>query len=98
MTEEKGRWKRLLLVLLVFVAIAMSMCAADCIAVFGFRRKPLFTPFRMTTDDGGSGRYGGYLYSFIIEGEFMPESPRKGVTDATLYVFGLKIAEVGSEG
>ena len=92
----KEKLKRLLMVILVFAAIAGAMCAADCISVFGFRRKPLFTPFKMTTDDG-SGRYGGYLYSFIIEGEAMPEKPRKVVAEAELYVLGIRIATMGED-
>lgn len=53
--------------------------------------KPLFCFCPFTADDGGSGHYVGLLYSFEIDGNFMPEDDPYGVTDYDFRLFGLRL-------
>lgn len=54
-------------------------------------KKPLFCMGVDLADDGGSGRYVGLGYSFDIEGNFMPEIKKPGVTSYRGYLFGEEV-------
>ncbi len=97
MKELLDKLKRLFLLVAVFLIISLAMCGVDSIFVFGLHKKPVFTPFKGRLDEVGNGQYLGFCYSFDISGDFPTSSSRDGVTEASLYIFGTRIAQSSRE-
>ena len=83
--------KKVLIPLLIAVLLWLAAGTVDIFRVIRFE-KPVFSAPCVTADDGGSGHYQGFGYSFDIEGNFLPEEEFPGVTDYTLRVFGLEVS------
>ncbi len=97
MKELLDKIKRIALLVGVFLLISFAMCGVDSLFVFGLRKKPVFTPFKAHLDEAGNGQYLGFCYSFDISGDFDDGSPRDGVTDASLYIFGSRVAKISDK-
>ena len=78
--------KKLFIILLVLILVWAAVGVADFFRVYYFE-KPIFCFAKNTADDGGSGEYRGLGYSFVIEGNFMPEDEFPGVTRYEYYLF-----------
>ncbi|NLL63927.1 MAG: hypothetical protein GX241_06845 [Ruminococcaceae bacterium] len=82
--------KKIVTIVLVFILLWIIAMVVDCIKVESFE-KPIFSRPILATDDGGSGHYQGFGYSFDIKGNFMPEDKNPGITEYTYYLFGFKV-------
>jgi len=83
--------KKLIIILIVLLLVWAAVGIADFFRVYSFE-KPIFCIAADTADDGGSGEYRGLGYSFVIEGNFMPEDEFPGVTKYEYYLFGKLIS------
>lgn len=88
---------RILLIAAILIAPEMGSLwimagIIDFLRVRRFRR-PLFCILTAGSSfpDGGSGTYVGFLYSFEIEGSFLPGSPRAGVTAYTAKILNTPV-------
>lgn len=81
---------------IIFIAVGVLLVIWLVIGIVDFSRvnefeKPIFCINIKPMDDGGSGHYIGFGYSFDIKGNFMPENELKGVTEYSYYIFGLRV-------
>lgn len=88
---------RLLFLFLVIFAVWIGLSVSDYRLVCHEFEKPKYAYPVKTQDDGGSGTYVGLGYSFEIEGNFMPEDEKPGVTEAKFYLMGIKLKEAVRE-
>ncbi|GGM18249.1 hypothetical protein GCM10011351_00020 [Paraliobacillus quinghaiensis] len=82
----RNKAKVILYMILVVLFLWGGIGVIDYSRVKGFE-KPIFIIATNTADDGGSGVYKGLGYSFVIEGNFMPEDDFPGVTYYEYYIF-----------
>lgn len=57
-------------------------------------KKPIFSIYVKSEDDGGSGLYKGLGYTVKIKGNFMPDEELPGVTYAKFMILGNDVTEV----
>lgn len=84
--------KKIITGVMLIVILWLGIGMVDFFRVKSFE-KPFFCIPAQTYDDGGSGHYVGFGYSFDITGNFMPEEELPGVTEYVYYIMGM---EVGS--
>ena len=82
--------KKKIIIIVSVLALWITAGIVDYDRVHSFER-PIFSICTKPLQDGGSGKYVGLGYSFVIEGNFMPEDEFPGVTKWTYYLFGVKI-------
>ena len=82
--------KKIIISIICTTVLFITMGLVDYVRVNRFE-KPIFCIGTNTADDGGSGKYFGFGYSYDIEGNFMPEDEFPGVTKWTYYIFGIEI-------
>lgn len=65
----------------------------DFVLVHNYQ-KPIFSKGQDTADDGGSGRYVGLGYSFLLEGGLViDENPQFQIKYFESYIFNIKVSE-----
>lgn len=82
--------KKIIISIICATVLFITMGLVDYVRVNRFE-KPIFCIGTDIADDGGSGKYFGFGYSYDIEGNFMPEDEFPGVTKWTYYIFGIEI-------
>ena len=82
--------KKIIIAIICVTVLFITMGLVDYVRVNRFE-KPIFCIGTDLADDGGSGKYFGFGYSYDIEGNFMPEDEFPGVTKWTYYIFGIEI-------
>ena len=82
--------KKIIIAIICVTLLFITMGLVDYVRVNRFE-KPIFCIGTDLADDGGSGKYFGFGYSYDIEGNFMPEDEFPGVTKWTYYIFGIEI-------
>ncbi len=87
---KKSRIKSIVIAILVVLVLWLCVGITDFALVHNYRN-PIFCIGVDLADDGGSGKYVGLGYSFDIEGNFMPETKKPGVTSYRGYVFGKEV-------
>ena len=81
--------KKIKVILLSIAILWLLVVIVDFNRVTRDYEKPIFCIVTETADDGGSGQYIGLGYSFVIEGNFMPEDEFPGVTGYEAKILGL---------
>ena len=92
MDNKKISLKKVLITILAILVIWVIVGTVDYLRVASFER-PVFSIPTLTADDGGSGTYQGFGYSFEIKGNFMPDDELPGVTHYKYYLLGNFIKE-----
>lgn len=87
MDNKKISLKKVLITILAIFVIWVIVGTVDYLRVASFE-KPIFSIPILTVDDGGSGTYQGFGYSFEIKGNSMPEDELLGVTHHKYYLLG----------
>ncbi|MDD7643699.1 MAG: hypothetical protein PUK75_14750 [bacterium] len=82
--------KKIIISVVCAIVLWIAIGIIDYSRVHSFE-KPIFCVGTELADDGGSGKYDGFGYSFDIIGNFMPEDEFPGVTKWTYYLFGVEI-------
>ena len=90
-TWKKSKIKRIVIAILAVLVLWLCVGITDFALVHNYHR-PLFCICTEPMQDGGSGKYVGLGYSFYIEGNFMPEEKKQGVTSYRGYVFGKEVS------
>ena len=97
---RKSKGKRIFVFIMILLILWISVFTIDYYRVMHLYEKPIFTVLSKDTalKDGGSGKYCGLGYQYDIEGHFISEKEEiKGVTNATLFVFGNKINKMNKK-
>ena len=85
--------KKAVIIISLLLAVNLFMWICDFSLVAGRFEKPVFCLLVNGADDGGSGTYIGFGYSFEIKGNFMPEDEYPGVTSYAARILGLPVSE-----
>ena len=83
--------KRIGIIVLAIILLWLAAGVTDFALVHTYH-KPIFCIGVELADDGGSGKYIGFGYSFDIEGNFMPDAKDYGVTSYRGYILGKQVS------
>ena len=83
--------KKVIIIVVCIVVLWITAGIVDFTLVSTYH-KPLFCIGVELADDGGSGKYVGLGYSFDIEGNFVAEVERRGITSYRGYIFGIEVS------
>ena len=83
--------KKIITIVLAVILLWLAAGVTDFALVHSFQR-PVFCICPEPMQDGGSGKYVGLGYSFEIEGNFVTEAERRGVTSYRGYILGKEVS------